>query len=284
MTHLRFLHMALAFGLWVAQPAMAEPARKGKVIINDPLAGRTRGEQVGGTLAATGYQPGVGHSHILYELPKAVVQGRMEVEVFGMDSSVEGQPAFFAMYDGRGIEEPIKYAKGEGIYPFRENYFRFNLHWRSEKGGLKFVFVTAKPSTAAALDPVSMSASYYRPKDEVKVRDFVKEPCCKNPGFDPKKWHKLAVEWARVEGLTSMKVLVDGKDIGLSLPNGSPYPYAPGTHRIWLGAARGKYAQTNPALVMRNFKLISFDGTIPALQKGTGGHRGRTQKNLRHLR
>ena len=109
-------------------------------IIDDPLQGSTKGSRYGGSFTAEGYRPGIGENHILYDVNVQVPNGYIEVQVKGfkfsdfppVTSTVQSQEsAFIAMYDGRGIPEPIAYS-----LDYRNNYFRWELIYRSERYGV----------------------------------------------------------------------------------------------------------------------------------------------------
>jgi len=87
------------------------------VVIQDALQGSTVGSKKGGTLTSEGYKPGKGFNHILYDAPSQVKNGYIQFEMKGFTPSLIQDPngggdadnGFFAMYDGRGSSEPIKY-------------------------------------------------------------------------------------------------------------------------------------------------------------------------------
>ena len=82
------------------------------VIIDDPLDGSTVGQIVGGSFNSEGYRPGIGNNHILYDVPIQVPDGYIEFEIKGFSHEnvpTDENHAFAALYDGRGISEPIPY-------------------------------------------------------------------------------------------------------------------------------------------------------------------------------
>lgn len=234
--------------------AAGEP---GVVIVNDTLRGETAGEQVGGTLTAEGYRPGLGQNHILYRLPHTVRDGYVEFEVKGMNAAripVNADHAFMAMYDGRGVDEPAQYFRD-----LRENFFRWNVHWRQNRNALKCVISCATPGAERGR---AMVAQYAKGK-----RDWSQEPTGATVNWDPNKWYRFRVEWRN----RVFRLLVDGEE---KWRVNGVHDYAPADHRVWLGSApanRDKYRCHIPELIYRNFRLIQ---TAP-VGSGASGHLAR---------
>ena len=215
------------------------------LIIDDPLQGSTVGTQVGGSFSAEGYQPKSGQNHILYDLPQTVSEGYVQFEVKGMDHAVvpvDGDHGFFAMYDGRGIAEPIKY-----FDDFKQNFFRWNCHWRQNRAAMKCVISCAAPTPQR----LNATKAVYS-----GTRDWSVEPTGKGVSWDPARWVAFKIEWKN----RTFKVFIDGVE---KWSASGPYDYAPVDHKAWLGCAPGqgkKYVCHVPNIVYRNFKLYSTSG------------------------
>jgi hypothetical protein len=172
-------------------------------LINDPLLGSTKGTMTGGMVTAEGYMPGKGYvagrgcSHIRYDLPTTVRNGRITFEVKGMVSySSDLEHGFLGMYDGRGVKEPAVYAPD-----FKQNYYRWNVHYRGDQKAMKCVLTLARP------DRVSAARAVF-PGDSPADRDFSTEPTGGNITFDPARWHKFVVEWRA----RTFSVTIDGAE------------------------------------------------------------------------
>jgi len=219
-----------------------------RVLIDDPLCGATRGQLAGGTLTPEGHRPGVGQDHILYVLDRPVVNGVIECEARGMDPNAvptDGDHGFLAMYDGRGIDEPCRYAND-----FKQNFYRWNVHWRQNRAAIKCVLSCAAPTE----DRRHAGKAVFG-----EQRDWCEEPTGKTVSWHPDRWHRLRVEWKD----KVFRVLVDGDEVWQVE---GAYDYAPVQHRIWLGCApgyvsgdKGKYVCLVPDIVYRNFKLVSYE-------------------------
>jgi hypothetical protein len=226
--HLGFLLACTIF------PAMA--GAESRPVLNDPLRGSTVGEQAGGGLTPDGYQPTTGDGHLLYRLPAWPAQGTLEVEVQGMIPATAGDHAFLALYDGRGITEPATY-----FADFRENFFRFNLHWRVERQAIKAVVNCASPTPPR----LTASRAVFTANEK---RDFAAEPTGQSVAWDPARWHRLRLDWSPAH----LAVSVDGTEVWLV---STPFPYAPVEPRLWLGCAPGhgdKYRNHLPKIIYRN--------------------------------
>ncbi|MFI0429321.1 hypothetical protein [Mariniflexile sp. HMF6888] len=223
------------------------------VIIEDKLeAGATVGIKVGGKFTKEGFKPGIGQNHILYTLEKPIKKGYIEFEFKGMSHSelpYNSDQGFIGIYDGRGIEEPIQYSDD-----FKQNYYRWNIHWRQKKYAFKAVITCADSSE---MRRNALKASFGKDKD----RDWSLEPMgySMEEGWewDSNRWYKIRVEWKD----KVYSVYFDGE---LIWQVSGPYDYLPMEPRIWLGSAPGYYENDKykywglvKDLVYRNFKLVA---------------------------
>lgn len=214
------------------------------LILNDSLNGKTNGTLVGGIFTSEGYHP-VNNNHILYQITGPIPNGYIEFEVKGVDISIlpsGADAAFIGMYDGRGITEPASYYSD-----YKDNFFRWNFHWRQDKNVFKCVINCAAPTP----ERLNATKAYFRDN----IRDFVSEPNGSGMTWDKNKWYKMKLEWKDKK----FKAYVDGT---VKWSSSGPYDYAPIIHRIWIGSAPGygtKYTQTFSELVFRNVKMYSFD-------------------------
>ncbi|MBF0432025.1 MAG: DUF5060 domain-containing protein [Fibrobacteria bacterium] len=215
-----------------------------KVIINDSLTNSTTlGIKYGGSFTSEGYLPTVETGHIFYELPHTVRNGYAEFQIKGMDQSVvvsDGDHGFFGMYDGRGVTEPATYSEY-----FKDNFFRWNLHWRQNRAAFKCVLTLSEEDQAMFDAALAVNSN----------RDWSEEPMGQSMSWDPAIWYTIKVEWNNKQ----FKVLVDGVE---KWSVEGPYDYAPVTQRLWLGSAPNlgnKYANLVPGITYRNFKLIDYD-------------------------
>ncbi len=216
------------------------------VVIEDSLLGTTVGELFGGTLTAEGYQPGAGTKHILYRVSREVNAGYVEVEIKGMSHGKipsGGDHGFLAMYDGRNIGEPITMFDN-----FKQNYYRWNVHWRQNSKAMKCVITTARPDRdrSDTKKPVFPAVSGHD-----HHRDWSAEPLGTGFNWNPDQWHTLKVDWNG----GAFKVFIDGQQVWQA--NG-PYEYAPVDYRIWLGSGPGKYSSDMSGHTFRNFKLYAY--------------------------
>ena len=161
-------------------------------IIDDPLQGSTAGTRVGGSFTVDGYRPGNGTNHILYDVPVQIPNGYIEFQVKGFNFSdfppvtVDAQShesAFIALYDGRGIPEPIVYS-----LDYRNNYFRWELIYRSERFGFPGAGNRFKAKIHCAADtPARLNSTYavypYVPEN---TADWGTEPNGYYTYWDPK--------------------------------------------------------------------------------------------------
>lgn len=226
----------------------ASPPARSRVVIEDSLEGATLGRQVGGDLGPGGFRPGRGFGHIFYSLTPTVREGYAEFEIKGMNPAAlpaGADPAFFAMYDGRGIEEPARYFED-----FKGNFFRWNVHWRQNRGAVKAVISCAAPTP----ERLAAARAVYPAE-----RDWTAEPTGAAFAFSPDAWHLVRVEWrARI-----FRVLIDDTEVWRVE---GPHDYAPGEHRIWLGCAPGiasektlKYGSVLEGVMFRRFRLVAYE-------------------------
>ncbi|MGH7955405.1 MAG: Ig-like domain-containing protein, partial [Opitutaceae bacterium] len=219
-------------------------------VIEDSLQGRAKGRQVGGVFGPEGYMPGLGPNHILYQLPRTVREGYVEFEVKGMDAASvpkDGDHGFMGMYDGRGVTEPATYFKD-----LKSNFYRWNVHWRQNRGGMKCVISCA----ASTVERRTATKAQYQGR-----RDWTAEPMGLPMKWDPAKWHRLRVEWID----KTFRVLVDGEEKWRA---SGPHDYAPADHRIWLGCAPAtsdKYPCMVKDIVYRNFKVVACGASATAV-------------------
>lgn len=238
---------SLPLMLLVAFTASGVAAPNETVVIDDPLQGKTLGEQVGGRFVAGGYQPREKKGHILYRLPTTVVEGYVEFELRGMTNDVPAATnhGFFCMYDGRGIDEPIQYS-----VDYKENFFRWNAHWRQSRDAFKCVLQCSAPT------PERLNAKRaVFPRENGGTRDWREEPTGKTFTWDPNRWHKIRIEWRG----RNFSVRVAGQE--LWAVTDAPYDYAPVEHRAWLGSVPGypgKYENELPDITYRNFRLVAW--------------------------
>ena len=215
------------------------------LVIDDPLQGSTVGELAGGSFTEEGYSPGAGTKHILYRVSREVSSGYIEVEVKGMNPGKipsGGDHGFLVMYDGRNIGEPITMFDN-----FKQNYYRWNIHWRKNSNAMKCVITTARPDRdrSATHTPVFPTVSGHD-----HHRDWSAEPMGTGFNWNPDRWHMLKVQWNG----GAFRVFIDEQQVWQA--NG-PYAYAPVDFRIWLGSGPGKYSSDMSGHVFRNFRLYA---------------------------
>lgn len=206
-----------------------------ELVLEDSLQGNTVGTVVGGSFGADGYVPSVGENHILYEVD-TVKEGFVEFEVKGMSNSsypFGTDSGFFCMYDGRGMSEPITYSD------YKENYFRWNLHYRQNRCAIKCVITTATDSDARRNASV---AKFDGP------RDWTDEPTGNVVAWDSGRWYKFRVEWVNKK----FSVYLNNS---LMWQTDGPNDYEPVIHRMRLGSGPGKYGSEVSGLTYRNFKV-----------------------------
>jgi len=225
-------------------------------VINDPLQGSTSGTQVGGSFTSEGYKPGSGTNHILYSVSSEISNGYIEFEMKGF--SPDGIPgsdndhAFLTMYDGRGIGNTPSWAA------FRDNYFRWNFHWRQNASYFKCVVNCAEP-TSQRLN--SSYAVFVEDTDgdgdvDINDRDWYDEPGGSGFSWNSSQWYKVKIEWKN----KTFKVFIDGQNIWENHKAGL-YDYVPKDFKIWLGSGVSKYDADNPNVVYRNFKIFNNGGS-----------------------
>jgi len=233
------------------------------LVIEDPLTnGTTKGIEyknesiVKSSFSSHGYQPGAdleNQNHILYDVPYMFREGYMEFEIYGMENPTleTNDPAFCAIYDGRGITEPIRYTND-----FKQNYYRWNVHFRGDNHVFKSKIQMAPNTGIMELrdKPVftDITGSY---SDE---GECVTEPNGQPMTWTKNKWYKLKVEWKD----NKYTVYLDGIEIWTVTLT---CEYTPRDMKIWLGCApgkNGKYTATTSGLTFRNFKLYSYEKPI----------------------
>ena len=221
-------------------------------VINDALSGKSSaGTKVGGTFTSEGYAPGRGTNHILYDVPKQIANGYIEFQMKGFNpSSVpkDEDNGFLAIYDGRGISEPIGYSND-----FKQNYFRWNVHWRQNKNAFKAVLACAAPVSSR----INSSKAVFTDKNgdglDSHDRDWYSEPTGSGQSWNTSSWYTIKVQWNNKK----FEVFVNGVR---KWSTSGPYDYNPVDLKIWLGSAPGKYdADVN--VTYRNFKLVDLDGS-----------------------
>ena len=219
------------------------------VVINDALTGGTvEGTQVGGSFTSEGYFPGVGTNHILYTVPSTATNGYVEFQVKGVDASLfpsGAEHGFIIMYDGRGIGEPVNY-----LPEFRENFFRWNLHWRESRSAFKAVINCAAPTS----ERLNSTYAVFPGSWTLEERDFTEEPTGGGLSWNPSTWYTIKVEWNDKH----FKIYVDGVEKWAAH---GPYDYDPIDHKIWLGSGTGKYGSDISNVVYRNFKVVDLGGS-----------------------
>ncbi len=222
-------------------------------ILDDPLNGKTSsGTLVGGSFSSEGYKPGKGAGHILYKLPQQVPNGYLEFEMKGFtpsaiqDAEKDADNGFVGQYDGRGFSEPVKY-----FNDFKANFFRWNFHYRQNRGAFKAVIQCAAPTSSR----LNASKAYFGfTSTGLIAKDWGEEPTGKSFSFNSTSWYKVKIQWKDKHFVITINGSVVWEAHG-------PYDYAPKDHRIWLGSAPGvgdKYTNSAPNTVFRNFKVYTY--------------------------
>ncbi len=224
-------------------------------VINDPLQGSTTGTKVGGSFTSEGYKPGSGTNHILYSVSSQISNGYIEFEMKGFTpAGIPGENndhAFLTMYDGRGIGNTPSWSA------FRDNYFRWNFHWRQNASYFKCVVNCAAP-TSERLN--SSYAVFNEDTDgdgdvDIEDRDWYDEPGGSSWSWNSSTWYKVKIEWKD----KTFKVYIDGQKVWSNHKTGL-YDYVPKEFKIWLGSGVSKYDADNPNVIYRNFKLFNTGG------------------------
>jgi len=209
-----------------------------ELVLSDALQGSTVGQLVGGKFATDGYRPLAGENHILYEVD-TIKAGYVEFEVKGMNNNLypyNSDSAFFCMYDGRGINEPIQYGDD-----YKHNFFRWNVHYRQNRCAIKCVVLAANPTP----DRLNASKAVFSGNPD---RDWYDEPTGNVVAWQPTQWYKFRIEWQNKH----FSVFVNNN---LMWQTDGPNEYAPIVHRMWLGSGPGKYDADISSLTYRNFKV-----------------------------
>jgi hypothetical protein len=163
----------------------------------------------------------------------------------------DADTGFIGMYDGRGINEPIKY-----INNFKYNYFRWNFHYRQDRSQFKSVVSCAAPTAER------LNSSYAVFSGGGDLRDWYSEPTGTNYSFDANNWYTVKIEWKN----KNFKVTINGTTVW-SVSDG-PYDYAPKDFKIWLGSAPGyddKYVNSVRNIIYRNFKVVKYTSSLASL-------------------
>jgi len=271
----------LLFFIFAVNIAIAQET----IIIQDNLQGSTSGAQVGGAFTGEGYLPGTGENHILYDVPAQIENGYVEVQVKGFNfndfPSVDAinpsyETSFLIMYDGRGIPEPIGY-----FFDYRNNYFRWDVTYRSDKYDSPGVGNRWKGKIHIAEDsPERLNSTYaVYPVVPENTADWGAEPNGIYSYWDPNQWYTIRVEWdnngKNFRFYRDGELVWDSKlDSGDPLTdNGvytitSPYPWIPVDFKIHLGSGPDRYSSKMPNMVYRNFKVVStgaIQSTAPVI-------------------
>lgn len=226
-----------------------------RILIDDPLINGSEGERFEGEYTRNGYAPRTRSGHILYRpsyWPEHCTVSFEAKGIGGFPGHIDWDPAFLAVYDGRGIEEPAPHGND-----FKNNFFRFNLHWRTDKEAIKCVI-----NCAADTDSRRSAVRAVFENDKPHPRDWLREPNGKSVEWDDNQWYEFIVVWTP----ESVTVTLDGIE-KWSVELDSDHPYRPIEPRIWLGSAprgnlggehrgREKYANHYPDSLYRNFKMI----------------------------
>src|SRR3989339_781410 len=270
----------LLFSIQAGDIALAQT-----VVLQDNLQGSTVGTQVGGGFTGEGYLPGTGENHILYDVPAQIENGYVEVQVKGFNfndfPSVDAinpsyETSFLIMYDGRGIPEPIGY-----FFDYRNNYFRWDVTYRSDKYDSPGVGNRWKGKIHIAEDsPERLNSTYaVYPVVPENTADWGAEPNGIYSYWDPNQWYTIRVEWdnngKNFRFYRDGELVWDSKlDSGDPLTdNGvytitSPYPWLPVDFKIHLGSGPDRYSSKMPNMVFRNFKVVStgaIQNTAPVI-------------------
>ena len=224
------------------------------LILNDPLQGNTVGSRVGGSFTSDGYKPGTGTNHILYNVPAQIPNGYVEFEMKGFSpsdfSGSKNDHAFLMMYDGRGVGNVPSWGN------FRDNYFRWNFHWRQSANSFKSVVNCAAPTSKRLNSTLAVFKDEDGDGSSMDDRDWFDEPNGSSFSWNKTKWYKVKVEWKN----KTYKVYVDGRNVWSNHIAGL-YDYNPKDFKIWLGSGVDKYNSDVKDVVYRNFKVYSHGGT-----------------------
>ena len=147
------------------------------------------------------------------------------------------------LYDGRGIPEPIGY-----FFDYRNNYFRWDITYRSDKYGAPGFGNKWKAKIHIAADtPERLNSTYaVYPVVPENTADWGSEPNGIYSYWDPNQWYTVRVEWDNDN--KDFSVYRDGvlmweskleegvpiTDNGV-YPVTSPWPWLPGHLKIHLG-------------------------------------------------
>jgi hypothetical protein len=128
-TRIGTVGLAVAIGLCAAAAADA-PA--GRVVLDDPLNGSTKGKQTGGKFVGGGGWTPVGpDDRIVWELPQAVGDGCLEIDVRNFDPA---RQAVAPKNNFLGLWETLWVSGGKADVPHADNfYWRIGKNYRQVK-------------------------------------------------------------------------------------------------------------------------------------------------------
>ena len=180
------------------------------------------------------------------------------------------------LYDGRGIPEPIGY-----FFDYRNNYFRWDITYRSDKYGAPGFGNKWKAKIHIAADtPERLNSTYaVYPVVPENTADWGSEPNGIYSYWDPNQWYTVRVEWDNDN--KDFSVYRDGvlmweskleegvpiTDNGV-YPVTSPWPWLPVDLKIHLGSGPNRYSSKMPNVVYRNFQVVStgsISNTAPVI-------------------
>lgn len=225
------------------------------ILINDSLINGSLGQLFEGVSTKDGYAPTTLSGHVLYRpryWPEYCTISFEAKGIGGFSGHIDWDPAFLAVYDGRGIHEPAPHGND-----FKNNFYRFNVALRTRRNVIQCVINCAKDTEERR------NADYpvFAAKSGLE-RDWMREPYGEpTVDWQQDKWHKFVVKWTP----ETVTVTIDGLE-KWSIELDPSYPYRPVEPRIWLGSAprgnlggehkgREKYANHYPDSLYRNFMM-----------------------------
>jgi hypothetical protein len=234
--------------LEVIASAPPTPPPSSNVVLEDPLAGSTKGTQVGGTLLPDGFRIDNPDDHITYEVPK-LTDGAIELSVRGLQKGIPAgaveDAELIVMYDGTYSPDPERDYLG-----FRNNPYKFLLRKR-DTDAVKVVLRTPGGEIEDSSAPLA---------------------------WDPSATYRFRVEW----GGGSARVYRDGQLVKAVSPGGT---WSPAKHRIRVGdggASRGWKGVVSSKLVVTSGSATPPPSTPPPIP-GTGPMPARDTANPLHL-
>lgn len=212
----------------------------------DALRGSTRGNQVGGMIAADGWHVTDRRDRIWYAVPR-LVSGSVEFTVTGLTMASLGSTAdneIFAMYEGGwGIAEPIRYAP-----EFRENHYKcmLRIYSNGETGreGFQKLMWGLCPDGAPGYGTCACG------------RTFFDEPFAGPAGWDGSA-QRIRVEWG--DGHT--RYLRNGRPVINIDWSSAGTTFAPSELHVSLGTSRPSAVDTAQLPVGVVFSDLVIDGT-----------------------